>query len=176
MNLSSGPYQITTYPWGKAQRLMVNRAISPVIRYAIWGVFCVVIIWVWLSIVAPRTFAVFGDTTIPIVVGVGLIVLFGLFRARNKTLQGAYDASVFRAGPWQATITDDGLGMASAGVRQIFSWAALTDVCDGPDGMLIMSGPAVYLPIPRGAFADIPAFDAFRAAAAARIIAARGQK
>jgi hypothetical protein len=174
MSLTSGPYSLITYPWGAAHRRVLRRAVPPALHYGLWTVFCVAVIWLCLCFFAPQIGMIFGEVT-PALVGVaGLAIIVVLLRIRSTGLRRAFNASVFRAGPWQTTITDEGLSMTAPGVRQVLFWNHFSEVRDGPDGLLVMSGPATFVPIPATAFADEGSYLVFRSAVEARISGSKG--
>jgi hypothetical protein len=174
MTQSSGTYTLTTYPWGRAQRQVLKQAISPAMWYGMWLVPIVSGVWIAMCIVAPRFALIFGDPTPAIVGGFGAIAFLLMARKRNAGLRVAFNASAFRAGNWRAATADDGLHITSENVRQVFGWHAITEVRDGPDGMLVMLGPTVFLPVPASAFGDRAEYVPFRAEVDARIAAAKG--
>jgi YcxB-like protein len=174
MNFSSGPYSLTNYPWGTAQRLTLRQTVPALLRYGLWGIWSTIAAWLTLCLVAPAWGMVFGKTTPLVVAGVGLIAAFVLIRARNAKVIKALNTSPFRAGAWRAAITDEGFLITGDGVRQLVFWDHLTGVQDGPDGLLVMLGTVVFVPIPAVAFADFAAMQAFRAALGAKISGAKG--
>ena len=174
MSASSGTYALTTYPWARAQRQVLKQAMSPAAWYGMWMAPILGVAWIVLCLVTPRQARVFGDPTPAIVGFLCAVVFLMLLRSRNMGLQAAINASAFRAGGWQVTLADDGLHLVSENVRQVFAWHAVSEVRDGPDGILIMLGPAVFLPVPATAFADGASLQAFQAELAARISATRG--
>ncbi len=174
--LQAGPYALTTYPWGKAQRQMLKRAMSPRLWYGMWAVSVIFGGWIVLCFVVPGFANVFGKSTPAIAGAIGAVAFLMMARVRNKALMQAFNASVLRAGGWNVAILDDGLQMQGDLVRQVFDWAAFSDVREGPDGLLVMMGVAAYLPIPAAAFADQAAMEVFRAALSAHISAAKGER
>jgi YcxB-like protein len=79
-----------------------------------------------------------------------------------------------RAGPWHADITDEGLLMRGAGARTLFLWGSLTAVRENQFGLMVMMGPANFVPIARAAFASDADREAFRMALDARVSGHRG--
>lgn len=174
MSLSSGPYPLTTYPWAKTQRQIGRKAISPLLRYGQSATLMLTSVWLGLSLSGLETVMIFGRGT-PLLVGVGgLLTLLMISRVWNAEYHRLINASAFRAGSWHAEVTDEGLCLESANVRQVFAWHVITEVRDGPDSVLVMLGPVFFLPVPTAAFSNDADATAFRRAIEARISAARG--
>jgi hypothetical protein len=171
--LSSGSYSLANYPWSKAQLLIARRAAPAWVRYSLWAVGIGGISWLSLCLIVPQVGMVFGRKTPLVIIGVGIPTFLLLCRVWNANVLRGLNASVFRAGSWQAKIRDDGLDISSDGLHQVLMWSHLDAVIAGPDGLLVMSGTACGLPIPTTAFSSNAGYLAFRAELEARIRAAK---
>jgi hypothetical protein len=169
MSLTSGSYHLTTYPWAKAQGQIGRQAFSPLFRYGQWVALIVTSVWLGLGIAEVKPVLLFGGPT-PFIVGVvGFSVLFLISRMWKSTYDRMINASAFRAGTWRMNITEGGLHLNSETVKQVFAWRTISEVRDGPNGMLVMMGPVLFLPVPRDAFPDERDAAAFRQELEARI-------
>jgi YcxB-like protein len=172
--LASRPYELTAYPWEKAQGQIGRQAFSPIYRYGQWSAIVVTSLWLGLSIAQVNEVMIFGRAT-PLIVGVvGFSILIIISRIWKTAYANVVNASAFRAGKWRMAVADDGLHLDSELVHQVFGWQTMTDVRDGPNGFLIMVGPVFFLPVPKEAFANDGDMAAFRQAVAAQI--AKGAK
>jgi hypothetical protein len=169
MSLTSGTYDLTTYPWAKAQGQLGRQAFSPLFRYGQWAALIVTSAWLGFSVAEVEPVMLFGRPT-PLIVGVvGFSILFFISRMWRSAYDRMINASAFRAGTWRMEIAEDGLHLNSETVRQVFAWRTISEVRDGPNGMLVMMGPVLFLPVPRYAFPDDRDAAAFRQALEARI-------
>jgi hypothetical protein len=172
----SRPFELTTYPWVRTQMRLVQRATPPALRYGLWAGLAIMALWLALCFVAPQIGMVFGDLT-PLYVGlVGFVGFFVFIRRRNAIILHHANRSVFRDGPWQIKIDEAGLQVTGAGAQTLFLWNHLTEVLDHQDGLLVMSGPSSFVPVPGAAFANDADRLAFRHAVEARIAATRGAR
>jgi hypothetical protein len=167
--MQTAPFDLTTFPWARAQKTIGKQATPPWLYYGMLAMFFITCAGLGLSISIPPLGKLLGTFT-PVyicVVGFGITLL--LLKQQSVLLQGFLNTSAMRAGPWHAEITDEGLLMRGAGAQTLFSWGYVTEVRDDKAGLFVMLGPGSFVPIAHNAFVSEADRAAFRQAVEARI-------
>ena len=162
-------FEISPAIFARSNLRAARRATPRALHLAIVTVVAVAALALLGCAVAPDQMMVLGPPTPAFIAGFGVGVTMILIGIRQRRLAAAYNKSAFRAGLWQASISDAGLVMQGAHVETLFHWGAVTAVHQIREGLQIMMGEVGHVPIPAAAFADTAAQEAFQQAVKARL-------
>ncbi len=120
-----------------------------------WVLFLAVFFGYPLVLVLKSTFKMdflAGFDLMLLLVGIiGMIVLF-VYRLRRVT--AAVQNAAFRQGETSIVLDEISMKITHPGLHQTIFWSHAEDVIDGADGLLVLSGPMDYHPIPRSSLPE----------------------
>lgn len=168
-------YTLDGYDYRAASAFCVQRMLPAWLRNRTWIFLALLLVWVGLALALASLKIDFGALIFLPGLLAYLWFVYASAQARKRLWHGMAEAPG-RAGPIALRLDDAGVHLAGPGFRTSYDWARLHDAQAGPDGLLLMTGPCEFAPIPARAFADKAAETAALTDLQTRIAAAKGAR
>ncbi|NBZ87067.1 YcxB family protein [Stagnihabitans tardus] len=162
-------FTLEGYPLAKAMKLARRRGMPRGVRWA--PLFLV--LGALLLLTLPTLLHKFGLIDPRMAAWLPLVALallwVGVLRFRSRSVTGVVAQAPILTGRLQVRLSDGGVILQSDLARHELTWAAISDIVPGPDGLLLITPGVSFFPIPSSAFASPAEMEAFTAAIRARI-------
>ena len=144
--------ELSNYNFRAADTRLCNNLL-PSRRLIRWGAILLLVTGYGLTIFLNRRFNTDAYNAFAFLSLVGFVVLLlGSAFLLRKRIYGAKRDAAIRNGETTISLDDEGMHVEHSGTRQVNFWSHVTDVIDGPDGLLVLVNLWEYHPIPSHSF------------------------
>jgi hypothetical protein len=147
-------FDLAHYEYASANRVLTKRLFPWALRNMGWlSAITIVVVYIAGSL-ANRAGHPLPALLAPLLlVLIALAPIYGILR-RRRLLWDAISRSPLRCGPNQLSTDEEGFTLRTPSGHVFVRWSHVSDVIDGPDGLLLTCGAVDYYPVPDAAFSD----------------------